>query len=366
MPLPKDIIGPLAREHIEQDHRIKLWNMSVAESLQPCTLLDSSCSKTYHHEIEGMGDDHVRDCCNKTIPIYILPSALESTSLLPMALHNWLYRKWFKPFRSDLEFGQFIAKFMVPRHLPRNISTDEVVEQIHLLNAKICQQVRDSHQELVLEPLGVNMKVNKNIKDQRFYVLQPLFQAMAIALQVDHFDIEETDMGKMPVLLTLTGVESGLSEPLSLESIKDKAIDIFCDTVVQVTLEVAIDFVLDLEKRELAFFGPRPDPVTSTASYRFGCGICAPWYRPTMRLLGWDGPITGPSSRWVDTDQYKEWMGKGAKLDRDLYKEECEERCRVLMQQGMSRAEEMIDALRDIIAHREHATENWLLGGKGK
>ncbi|KAF4998699.1 hypothetical protein FGRMN_3025 [Fusarium graminum] len=345
VPLPEDIVGLLARGQIEQDHRTNLWNLSVADSLQPCTLLDSACSKTCHHEIRDISDKHARDCCNKTVPVYILPSVLESSSLLPMALHNWLYRKWFKPFQSDLEFGQFIAKCFVPRHLPRNMSGAQLVETIHQLNDRICQQVIEDHHELALEPLGINMMINKNIKDRRFYVLQPLFQAMAIALRVDDFDIEELDMGKMPVLLTLTGVDSGLSEPLSLVSVKDKATSILSDTAIEVSLEVAIDFVLDLEKRELAVFGLRPDPVASTANYRYGCGICNPWFPASMRILGWRGPIEGPSSRWVDADRYTEWIGKGADLDRDLYEEECKERSRLLTEDGMARAKEMIDAL---------------------
>ncbi|KAF5667272.1 hypothetical protein FHETE_5975 [Fusarium heterosporum] len=292
-----------------------------------------------------MGDKHVRNCYDKTVPIYILPSVLEFSSLLPMALHSGLYRKWFKPFKSDLEFGQFIAKCFVPRHQPRKMSAAQLVETIHLLNYRIRRQVIQEHQELALEPLGINLTINNNIKDLRFYALQPLSQAITVTLRVDDFDIGELDMGKMPVLLTVTGVDSGLSEPLSLESVKDKATSILSDIVIEVLLEVAIDFVLDLEKRELAMFGLRPNPATTTASYHYGCGICDPRHPASMRLIGWRGPIERSSSRWVDTGRYAIRIGKSANLDRDLYEEEFKERSRLLTEQGMVRAEEMVDTL---------------------
>ncbi|RFU78648.1 hypothetical protein TARUN_3618 [Trichoderma arundinaceum] len=111
-------------------------------------------------------------------------------------------------------------------------------------------------------------------------------------------------MSQLPVLLIRTGVEDGLSEPISFEPIAHK-IESFVngshgETAARMTLETAVDFVISLEKREVAAFGPQPDPVASTRDLENG-GICGPssiLYE--ARKLGWgDEPMAGPSSQWA-------------------------------------------------------------------
>ncbi|KAF5017126.1 hypothetical protein F66182_10989 [Fusarium sp. NRRL 66182] len=164
--------------------------------------------------------------------------------------------------------------------------------------------------------------------DQQFFILQPLFRALTIIILEDDFNVFISDIGKLPALLTLTGQDHGLSQPLSFDSISHYYIDKFVSkTAIQVPLGVAIDFVLAQQEREIAFFGQRPDPVESTRGLRNGLNLSPRGIDSFMRQLGWNGKaIEGPSSAWVDTEIYREWTGVGAIDDKRLCQlsEDCE------------------------------------------
>jgi hypothetical protein len=69
-----------------------------------------------------MSFEQAIDCFNKTVPIYICPTASGSvrsyTRLMAYSLQNWLYEKTFRPFQSDVEWGQFIAKIFTIQRPP--------------------------------------------------------------------------------------------------------------------------------------------------------------------------------------------------------------------------------------------------------
>lgn len=68
---------------------------------------------------------------------------------------------------------------------------------------------------------------------------------------------------------------------------------------VESRLEVILSFLLGLEQREQAL-GMQPDPADLPVCYMDDRVAWA------MEDLGWDPaePLHGPSSAWVDTDQY--------------------------------------------------------------
>ncbi|RGP63799.1 hypothetical protein FSPOR_8406 [Fusarium sporotrichioides] len=72
----------------------------------------------------------------------------------------------------------------------------------------------------------------------------------------------------MTVLVLHTGESDGLSAPISFDSIENQVERVIVRGMhsVRTRLEVAVDFVMFLEQREAAVFGPQPDPVASTAS----------------------------------------------------------------------------------------------------
>lgn len=62
------------------------------------------------------------DTCNKSAPIYILPGT--GCRLLNMVLHNYVYRRWFCPYRSEIEYQRFLCKFITPYDLPNAFTFD--------------------------------------------------------------------------------------------------------------------------------------------------------------------------------------------------------------------------------------------------
>jgi hypothetical protein len=124
------------------------------------------------------------------------------------------------------------------------------------------------------------------------------------------------DIGQLSVLVIRTGVEEGLSAPISFDPIAHQ-ISAFShgshgETAVETALDTAVDFVMDLEEREVAAFGLRPDPVASTRGLEDGC-FQGPSFRHKATRLGWarwgDDPLVGPSSQWVDLEKYEEKPG---------------------------------------------------------
>lgn len=165
------------------------------------------------------------------------------------------------------------------------------------------------------------------IREQEFYVLQPLFRAIAMVIRFNtnaHYE-DTMDVRSTPVLIIRTGVEDGLSAPISFDSIsEDLRTGVLCGdddkvTAIDTTLETAVDFLLGLEQLEIAAYGHRPDPVESTQSLELGyCEARDELFKTALRL-GWNEDmkiLKEPSSTWVDTERYPEWSGLGADKDK--------------------------------------------------
>lgn len=75
-------------------------------------------------------------------------------------------------------------------------------------------------------------------------------------------------------------------------------------------METAIDFVKELEAREAAAFGLRPDPV---ADWELSKHMNEDW-----KLTGETEPLAGPNSQWVNIDKYPNWTGSGERNDSGL------------------------------------------------
>ncbi|KAF5974553.1 hypothetical protein FCOIX_8188 [Fusarium coicis] len=121
-----------------------------------------------------------------------------------------------------------------------------------------------------------------HFRDQEFLILQRLFNAVTIILLEDDFNIRVTDLGKLPVLITLTGEDSWLSQELNFNP--------------SVRLHIAIDFIAAQNQLEIAVSGPQPDPLKSTQGFQNGLSL-PPESLPLIvsSLGGGDEPIEGPS-----------------------------------------------------------------------
>ncbi|KAF4459906.1 hypothetical protein FALBO_13330 [Fusarium albosuccineum] len=119
------------------------------------------------------------------------------------------------------------------------------------------------------------------------------------------------------VLIVLTDETEGLSAPISFGSIADRVevVAVGGKAGVRTDLGTAISFVMFLEEREDAFFGPQPDPVASTVHAETGRWVYE-GEQSWAEALGWNNePLDGPSSRRVDGEKYRGWTGGGAQID---------------------------------------------------
>ncbi|RMJ04984.1 hypothetical protein CDV36_014346 [Fusarium kuroshium] len=257
----------------------------------------------YLEDLSQLGDSMGLKCWNKTVPIFLLKGPAGSqghTGMFRPALHNYLYHRWFRPYRSDIEYGQFIAHIFYFQDQPAVLDEDSAVELVLSMHGTICSGLDSTTPRT--EP-----------EKQQWYMTRPLFRAIAIAIQGKDYNQCDSvhHITRVPVLIILTGQDDGLSAPVTFDSITDaEVITIHGKIAARMSLETAIGFIMALEEREDTAFGPQPDPVASTTSYDH-------WIQTDASKLGWgDEPLTGPSSQWVDMNRYPDWTGEGARYDQ--------------------------------------------------
>lgn len=248
---------------------------------------------------------NANSCCNKSVPIYILTP--ESGRSLKHHIFDYAFSQWYQPGRNDIEYHQFIAQTIITDGF--EISADaqprEIVDSLLTLHQKVCQQVEEAREAMInFDTQGGRLwpecarwnlshatrgrglcehRENSDLvkKDQQYFVVQPTFRALTIAVcqgtyPSSIFTTEPTQPYNLPVLMMKTGVTEGLSAQISFDSMvaMGKAHGVLTgpskNDAVYTTLGTAIDFVLTLEQREHAAFGPSPDPVLSTAYHESG------------------------------------------------------------------------------------------------
>ncbi|KAK3983835.1 hypothetical protein QBC44DRAFT_390819, partial [Cladorrhinum sp. PSN332] len=121
-------------------------------------------------------------------------------------------------------------------------------------------------------------------------------------------------VGELPVFLVRTGVQEGLSGPISFDSISKFTHPDFKinDKIIKTDLETAIDFVLCLEAREAAAYGLQPDTLEVWNSERASLSQFYP--------LGPGEALVGPSSRWEDMANFPWWEGEADGRDNGWMK----------------------------------------------
>ncbi|KAH6959505.1 hypothetical protein DER45DRAFT_630495 [Fusarium avenaceum] len=121
----------------------------------------------------------------------------------------------------------------------------------------------------------------------------------------EDWNITLMDMGKLQVIIGLTGQEEGLSAGLTFDSIKNHVTNFVSETAVKVPLGIAIDFVLALSEREMAVFGILPDPVESTRGPRRLYESMPMTVNEYVQSMGGgDEPVDGRSSTWIDIETH--------------------------------------------------------------
>lgn len=352
LPLPRHEILHFLRGLQEEMHRDRLWKHETFAKW----VRSSQFNPTDLETLPEMELGEANDCCNRIAPIYVLRDRFIPDGahiwigmvleLFLIRLQNYLYTRWFRPYRSDIEYGQFLARIFLPRPspLPKQPCSQSMVDFLTALHSNTCARV-DSAQDRANDLADANPEEQEEklnwkseassfkpasvaIREQEFCILQPLFRAIVIAIRfdVDSSSRDISDMKSTSVLIARTGIEHGLSAPISFDSISaDMRTNVLFGekneiTAFETSLERAVDFLMELEQREIAAFGLRPDPVESTRNLEMGyCEpICRDELLGTAVQLGWTGDLQilkEPSSTWVDTEKYPKWSGPGAKAN---------------------------------------------------
>lgn len=129
------------------------------------------------------------------------------------------------------------------------------------------------------------------------------------------------NIAQISVLIVLTGQDAGLSAPITFDTIATKVDVVACNKrnhqAARASLETAVDFFMALEAREDAAFRPQPDLISSTATNPDdGESSYGDWCQFMADSMGYfQGPLTGPSSQWVNMNKFPSWTGYGAGTD---------------------------------------------------
>ncbi|KAK3291520.1 uncharacterized protein B0H64DRAFT_330440 [Chaetomium fimeti] len=183
--------------------------------------------------------------------------------------------------------------------------SDATIRTLTTFHGILWRQVEKRHRMARVEEQALEQKrgpVNVNnswptptrVPWSEAHLLRPLFKAlMAITCCADYDNEDSTTAGRFPVYLVRTGVEDGLSAPISFDAeLAAHRMKFMSENVVKTTLEAAVDFIMALEAREAAVFGTQPDPAYIEAPPRDKEG------RELTRL---------PSSQWVSDEKAAEW-----------------------------------------------------------
>ncbi|QPH03758.1 hypothetical protein C2857_000129 [Epichloe festucae Fl1] len=297
----------LARLHYrareEEYNRLRAFHQAGPRTYEPKLQQDGSLTME-HHQLAGI--------CNKTAPIYCLPGSFDDH--VRLVIQNYMYRRWFRPYRSELGWGRFLCKFINPVGLDKENAapSTSTLKSLLCLNQSICETVtaqRTQYKQQLASGVGPFDEV---VQDHEFYVLQPLFQAIMIVVSVAFYRKEDSSsVGRLPVYLVRTGLEDNLSAPITFDAISEKIISHLHGLGtggVMVTLETAIDFVMDLEAREVAVFGIQPDPLKSWLTWPELLDECG--------IPPGEEHLHGPTSKFVDVNKFPGWSDLALKFDR--------------------------------------------------
>lgn len=221
------------REEFNPEETLWLWRTEL-EMYHRMDILRQSPTFTYmpsYPDLPAMTDAEFRDTCNKTIPVYGIIQPEGNWRHLAFVLHNYVYRRWFKPYRSEIEHGRFFCKMLAPEDLPgiqrgprpSRVTLDALLDMHNALCAQVdnfwavCEEVDRTNTRSSLD--------NKELycEQHRWHQLQNLFRVLLIVVCTDsHKGEDSSSAGLIKVCLVRTGIEDNLSAPITFESITKK------------------------------------------------------------------------------------------------------------------------------------------------
>lgn len=142
------------RTEMEHYHRVSIHKFATTHSyVQSCQKIES---------LPEMTNNDLIDTCNKSFPVYIRYRNQDNRyTLLRIVLHNYIYRRWFRPYRSDIESYRFLCKFITATDLPDDGLTAppslSVLNILIAMNKAICGEA-DAHRRSYAERLAAGDK----------------------------------------------------------------------------------------------------------------------------------------------------------------------------------------------------------------
>ena len=206
--------------------------------------------------------------CNKATALYYLQTAHHHDAfgrpiLIPGMIFAMICGEWLRYHASkpDIEFGHYVAN-------PIRVATGGPADVQGIVEAhkSLCKQSAEPMVKARQENLQIGLPRGADLDN---YHIQPLYKA--VILLVDRFDMDlEPDASgvfdlqkaihRQSVLVIRTGLEVGLSCPISFDSLKGKTLPLERSDlglhpnveVVRTSLTNGIRFILEMERREFA------------------------------------------------------------------------------------------------------------------
>ncbi|KAF5659575.1 hypothetical protein FHETE_9359 [Fusarium heterosporum] len=256
------------------------------------------------------------DYCNKSIPLFVLPGRGCHPSihrLAQIAILTYVYRRTFRPYRTDIEYEPFLVKLLaVQDAFPTESETMAVMEAVWLHKA-LCHSLDTVFEE----------------KSFPHRIVHPLFKSMMITIPMHDYRCcgRLRNIGDLRAFITIVVASEGLEDRLKTSPCNiGNDIFYFGDGdigTVQTTLGKAISFAIECDDSYKDTPGARPDPLQSTVDPEDAVAL---YGKVKKGVVTEDLPVVGPSSRWVDTrdSRFHNWTGEGAEcriLERTLQDE---------------------------------------------
>ncbi|KAK6220677.1 hypothetical protein LQW54_001868 [Pestalotiopsis sp. IQ-011] len=291
------------------------------------------------------GSDMV-SCYNKTTAFYVIDPFESDTRMRTLPIDTWLFRKWFRPYKTDISYGNYFAKIFPATTEQRSMDID--TKDLIDLHFNVCEQsqryvestfmlknvrFKPKHFPQHFTLRGSAWSFDDGENDERidgdFFlrsaVLKPLFRALFVVV-IDYRGAIKMkrleDVADLKVRLVLTGVTDGLSGPIDFDSISSSDPEYFPGlNEISTTMKIAYSFISYLEHRESMAHGSLQNHLELTDDDRVR------YAQILLKKVATDGvyplatalsdrevasAILRPSHSWVDTDKVPFWCGKGA------------------------------------------------------
>ncbi|KAL9597822.1 MAG: hypothetical protein Q9219_004899 [cf. Caloplaca sp. 3 TL-2023] len=212
--------------------------------------------------IGRMSPMEVYPLLNKSTVFYILQSAQFINRCVPTIVFDAVFQEWIRCYKThaDVEYDHFLANLV--RVTETGPSTIPAVIAAH---HSLCAQASNHLQRAREDP---------SYRDRYFpprrmhgYSLFPLYHALVVIVDTNWYNYQEKEPDgrysirkaarKATVLITRTGVEEGLSAPISFAGIQTQSLpgqhydaEALGPDTVRVSVVEAVRFLFDLEQRE--------------------------------------------------------------------------------------------------------------------